>query len=261
MKMGSAFLLRDSFEIRIKYQTLTLQAMKKTHQIVFALFLLAPFTVICQQETSPAFSVDQKNRVLGSIGNPIGASTPGFNRRTEDIKGTPYVFENWMDGKVLLKDGQEISGQGAFNVDALDHGGVLVLLPNGDIVDARESLINELQVTDAGKVRTFRPIKSSKLSGKDAGVWVVEVIYETDVFSFIKRHYKYIRHADNRGPYTAERDYHEYISEAEYYLGKNDNYTRIKLHKSSIEEVDKTLGSKLKGGITEEELVEAMKGE
>jgi hypothetical protein len=225
----------------------------------FPLFVLILFTqVMISQETS-SFSVDNYNRVVSSIGVTFNPASPGFSAYNEDILGTPYIFDDVMPGKIKLRDGNELSAEVAFNIHAVGNGGFVVFLPNGNAVDVRESLVSELQISNEGKFQIFKPVESSEIIENSTGIWVVEILYEDDEIVFMKRQTKYIRTADDRGPYSAQRKYHEYLNEIEYYLGMNSAYSKIRLNKNSIESVVPELKGKLKGAVTETSLVETLK--
>ncbi len=205
-----------------------------------------------------ALSADPNSRALASIGSAISSGSPGISERTIDIKGSPYVFEKWLPGKIVLRDGRILSREAAFNVDATLGGGIVVLLPNGDAVDVLEVLVQELELSSEKSTHVFRPFKSFYIAGKEMDTWVMEVLHEDSTSVFLKRHLKYMRNADYGEAYSAERTYHEYIDEVEYYLVLEGTYSKIRLKKSSIESVSPEIARRIKGAITEESLVKAL---
>jgi hypothetical protein len=225
---------------------------------VLPILFLAWYVELTHAQDAPV-TIDPNSRALAGIGNAISVGSPGFTKRTEDVRGTPYLFEKWLPGKVLLKDGRILSRDAAFNVDASAGGGIVVLLPNGDAVDVLEVLVEEMEIVSETQNHVFRPFKSFYITGKEMSTWLMEVLYEDSTSVFLKRHSKYIRNADYGGAYSAERRYHEYIDEVEYYLGLAGKYSKIRLKKNSIQSVSPELADSINGPVSEESLVEALK--
>jgi hypothetical protein len=204
-------------------------------------------------------TIDPNSRALASIGNTISVGSPVYTESAKEVRGSPYLFEKWLPGQVLLKDGRILSRDAAFNVDASAGGGIVVLLPNGDAVDVLEGLVEEVEIVSETQKHIFRPFKSFYITGKEMSTWLMEVLYEDSTSVFLKRHSKYIRNADYGGAYSADRRYHEYIDEVDYYLGLAGKYSKIRLKKNSIQSISPELADSINGPVSEESLVEALK--
>jgi hypothetical protein len=203
-------------------------------------------------------SPDPGGSPLGDISNAITPGDPRFGS-TIDVKGTPFVYEDWLDGTITLRDGKQFAFPRAFNVDALGAGGFLYLPSNGEPVDLTESLVRELQLVSASGSHVFRPVQSASLAGRNSGLWVVEVLHEIDAMGFYKRHAKAIRMTEGSSTYTIEPRSYQYITELEYYIRTGQDFTRIRLNKASIKAVSPQLAGKIKGAVSESSVIEAMK--
>lgn len=196
---------------------------------------------------------------LGSVNNNILMGMPGASERSESLRGTPNVFKDWMNGMIYLKDGNQYASNAAFNVDCITGAGIIILTPSGDALDVRESLVSELRIEEAGRTHTFRPVPAKILSGRDAGLWVVEVLHEDGNDALYKRHVKLLRMSNQSSTYNTEGRHYSYADENEYYLQLNNKVTRIRLNASDLKKSAPHIAAKIKGRITEDSLVDALR--
>lgn len=87
-------------------------------------------------------------------------STPihGFDSRTSDLKGSPYLFDKWMKGNVTSRSGKNIDSL-QINYDIMNH--MVEIKVNKYVKAASEAEINGFSVADEyGQKRDFISVSS-----------------------------------------------------------------------------------------------------
>lgn len=127
---------------------------------------------------------ESRMRQVSSMG---ANSTPihGFDNRTSDVKGSPYLFDKWMEGNVTSQGGKEIDSL-KINYDILNH---LVEIKVDKVVKAaNEADISSFSVTDEyGQEKKFISLSEYHLPDKKF-VGFAEVLFEGNNISLIKKY-------------------------------------------------------------------------
>ena len=76
-----------------------------------------------QQVVSNAFT-EQELRTLGNI-TPYSPGVTGFDNRYEGVKGTPYWYDNWQSGYVVVQGKGKLEKSIPLQLDAYNHFSLL----------------------------------------------------------------------------------------------------------------------------------------
>lgn len=160
----------------------------------------------------------------------------------EGAKGTPELFETYLEAVIFMKNGKNIDGVkvNLFNMDDL-----VVSKPYKGLdalYDIEENDINRFMVTmPNGSERTFLRIDRSTFTGNFGQTGFYETM--TKDGAFIKRSYKEFKKAEKAGGYSSGPSRDEFVLVELYYLRKagENEYTDFKLTKKSV---SKILGKK-----------------
>jgi hypothetical protein len=195
---------------------------------------------------------------LVGLGNAVTLHTQGIGGNAGELLGSPNLYDQWLSGTVFLKDGKSVQRDSAFNINAADWGGLNILLPNGDAIDVRESLISRTVIQAEDGEHIYKPFPAHLFDEKLQGDWLLRVLFEKDEIVFLRHERKTLREADFTGPYASGRRYHEYIVEVSYYIGVDDVLTKVRLRKSVIADVLPDVAAQIKGVIDEASIVFAL---
>lgn len=199
--------------------------------------------------------------ILTLISNRIHRNADQTTIHGVEVKGTPYVLDDWTPGIIALEDGRALAEDIGMNIDATQGGGLFVLMPNGDAVGVRVEMIGEVRVRSPRGDRIFKAFDARLLNSKESGLWLAEVLFENKRVALLKRHSKLLREPDYRGAYSSGVRYYQYVEESTYFIRIHNEYTAIRLSKGSIKSVSREIAERLKGKVTEQMLIEALGAE
>ncbi len=160
-----------------------------------------------------------------------------FDFRYEGVKGTPYLYENWMEGYVNFIGNEEEADPKTYkmNINLYEHQ-VYVALSSGAVGSLPAKMIKNINFkTPSGEVR-FIPlprkiIEASNLSG--SGYY--ELLHQGAI-TLIKNHKKIFQAADFKGAYSSDIRYDEYKDDIKYYISSDGkNFEKIRLNSKYLE--------------------------
>ncbi|MFW6222265.1 MAG: hypothetical protein ACOC3T_01500 [Bacteroidota bacterium] len=203
--------------------------------ITALLFLLIIYPLRGQELTGDVIE-DNMKALQGMQGN---VQVRTFNVGYEGIKGTPYLFDEWLPGNILLYGEKLLTGV-PIKFDAY----------NNDLVYLNESMMDSL-VINKQNVLEFE-------IGRD-GNWILfskynltnnkhklDIKFAESLYAgkskLIRYHFKNLIKADYTGAYNSGVKYDELIPESQLYLIKPDNIM-IKL-KANHRSILKAFGEK-----------------
>jgi hypothetical protein len=167
--------------------------------------------------------------------SPTGSPIHGFDNRTSEVKGSPYLFDNWVEGDITTNSGKKVDSL-EINYDILNH--LVEIKVNKVVKAASEAEISGFSIIDKyGQKRNF--ISLSKYHLPDTKlVGFAEVLFEGDKISLIKKYeIKYI-----------EPNYVEHfdVGSMDAQLLKKDHYYLLRDNKLEEFHKRKSFGDKKK---------------
>lgn len=198
-------------------------------RLVLSILLIIPAIVFGQDDNSMVKTEENLRNISRSAGMVM---TTNMDELYEGIKGTPYLFDTWREGNIILKDSSLIRDINIkYNVYTDD---VFYLnSTSGDslIIDRYRIDAFEIKGDSPADLLLFRDIRL-KPGSKDKSTFA-RVLYNGETKLLIKYIKVFIK-ADYKGAYTAGRKYDEYTDNSQYYIMKNNELNRIKLNKKAI---------------------------
>lgn len=134
-----------------------------------------------------------------------------------EVKGSPYLYEEFQDGVLYFKDMTKMSGL-KLNYNCVT-GDILFIYDDKTYITARED-INYFAIFPTQGDTIFLFIKQFLPEVRHPEY--LEVLYNEHSV-LLKRHLKTFKEASVKTPYHANRDYNEYINKEEYCLKLTSN--------------------------------------
>ena len=214
----------------------------KTHQIIFLSFLIFSQFLFCTlnsiaQDVNELVAQESNLVALKKIGTSQFASVMTFDNRYEGIKGTPYVFEKYESGKIILKSDKVLNNGFEVNINAVD-GKAWALVDSSQEIQIDNVYIKSITVNDNQKKRTFIPYKVSMVEGNSNKSEILyEQLYADKNYQFLKKHSRNLKKADYTRAFAPDIRYDEYIKREEYYLLANNKWSKVKIKKGAISKI------------------------
>lgn len=173
------------------------------------------------------------------VGNlsPYIVSQMGFDNRYQGIKGTPFLFDKWQEGKVMLVKQDTFSVSLQLNID-LVNSAVTILLPNGAIGQIQATHLKKIQVKDANnQLNEWIVAFELEIEGTDNARQQIYQVLKEGHFTLLKSTQKRLQKADYKGAYNVGNKFDEFVTETTYWLREGDEpYQKIKLKRKALEE-------------------------
>jgi hypothetical protein len=191
---------------------------------ILILLALISFTSAAQKTPDPTgYEAKENLRELGSVYSTGTVKT--FDNRYEGVKGTPYVFEEFRQGEVFLKNKNKVVIE-ALNYNCFENE-ITYMDPSTDEV----RLLNKFQVDlftiqDGDKVLRFVPLQL-----EDAETIFVEVLYNKGSIAYKVYKKEWVK-ANYEGGYSADRKYDEFVDKYDLYFSKKGDNTLYQAKKS-----------------------------
>ena len=153
-----------------------------------------------------------------------------YNKTYMQIKGNPYLTDDWVKGTVYLKDGNTIP-KAEFKFDTY---GQFILVYNEELkrlVLPEENLVTAFSYNDKGINSYFKRVHSDLGVKEIHSDYFLEVLYEGKI-AFYKLHQKTV--LPLRTPEMPFID--EFINEDRYYIYLNGKYEIAHLKKSYLKQ-------------------------
>ncbi len=153
-----------------------------------------------------------------------------YNKTYMQIKGNPYLTDDWVKGTVFLKDGNTIP-KAEFKFDTY---GQFILVYNEELkrlVLPEENLVAAFSYNDKGINRYFKRVHSDLGVKKIHSDYFLEVLHEGKI-AFYKLHQKTV--LPLRTPEMPFID--EFINEDRYYIYMNNTFEIARLKKSYLKQ-------------------------
>jgi len=136
---------------------------------------------------------------------------------TYEVKGTPYLYEEFQNGELYFKDMTKMSGL-KLNYNCTT-GDILFIYDDKTYITARDD-INYFVIYPTKGDTIF--LFNKQLLPEERHPEYLEILYNERSVLF-KRHLKTYKEASVKTPYHANRDYNEYVDKEEYCIKLTSN--------------------------------------
>lgn len=162
--------------------------------------------------------------------------------RVDGVKGSPFLFEDWVEGQVTLKkqaEEKEEEEAKSFRMNLnLFEKKLYVLLYDGTIGRLPVEYIKDLHInTPNGKIQ-FGFFPEVQVEGvNNSNGELLEILSDEQII-FLKHHKKSLLEAEFKGDYGAPNRFDEYKDQVTYFISSDGkDFHKIKLNRKSLEEV------------------------
>lgn len=167
---------------------------------------------------------------LGSL-SPYSPGVRGFDNRYEGVKGSPYWYEDWQNGYIVVQDKGKISQPVSLQLDQYNR--TLYFRIEGKTsgyLPAKQIQSVELENGDF-----WGSFPESLVESQKSDKWKFYRVLHRGNFTLLKSGDKILKKADYQGAYSPDRRYDEFISEESYYFSAdNKTFEKIRLRKKTI---------------------------
>ncbi|MBK7870173.1 MAG: hypothetical protein IPJ74_05530 [Saprospiraceae bacterium] len=188
-------------------------------KVILCSFFAIAVSICCFGQQPPPIDVEQNLRALGNL-TPLSAGAIGFDNRYEGIKGTPFLFEDWVTGNIQFVKQDTFSTSVKLNVDLITQT-ITVQLRDGSLGEITAAYVQAIKISDPifpRKMRNYIVVREGDIEGlKSVRPKFYEALYKGE-FMFLKSIQKKFRKADYAGAYSADRRYDEFLTEEVYWL-------------------------------------------
>lgn len=188
-----------------------------------------------QKEETKTGSYERSPTNITAIANinPLSPGAVGFDDRYEGVKGTPLLYDDWMEGNLFLKDNRWVRNI-KMNLDIHD-GFLYILTPeNGQTFTLSNEEINEVHLFSEGETILFQKFLPEQFEKKIDPDQLFEVLAQGEC-TFLKLSKKLFKEADYQGAYSADRRYDEFVPSTSYYLTNSEGlFEKIKLTEKAL---------------------------
>ncbi len=173
-----------------------------------------------EETTLENYEASENLRELGSSSGTGAVQT--FDNRYKGVKGSVYVFENWLPGELFLKEKKKVHFPN-LNYDVYDNYVVYKEEIGGTILEVNKRLIDFFYIYAEDTLK-FVPVKLSKTTGTS----FAEILYEgeTKLYRVFKKEFL---KANYEGGYSADREYDEFVDKISFQVHFPGQETLIKL--------------------------------
>jgi hypothetical protein len=149
-----------------------------------------------------------------------------FDNRYEGVKGTPYVFENWLPGEVFMNNKRKTTIR-ELNYNCFDNEIVFLDPATGTPRILNKYLVDLFQIKAGSGTITFVPVILK--DGEDPVF--AQVLYNQGSMMY-KVYGKDFLKADYEGAYSADRKYDQFVDKSDLYFLKKGDHVLYKVRKS-----------------------------
>ena len=195
------------------------------------LMLIPVFIVSAQTSENTNLTRDSFESIIRADEN----SPIVYSNRYEGIRGTPFLFEDWIAGELVLTNNSRFN-EVEIKYDMMENN-LLVLNGSGVAIYPSRTIIKSFHFTDnTGIHRSFINLAFVNYNlGPDSHSGYVEQLFEGNN-RLIAKKIKYLKFVEARGAYSENKSYDEFrYSPAEYYWINNEGeVTLLKGGKKNI---------------------------
>lgn len=180
--------------------------------------LISGFTVSAQTRENSNLTRDS----FESLVSADEISTIVYNNRYEGIRGTPFLFDDWIPGELVLTNNKRFIGV-EIKYDMMEDN-VLIINSSGIAIYPNKSIVKSFHFRNSeGVYRNFINLAHADYHlGPEGNTGYVELLYEGKN-SLVAKNVKFLKRVEARGAYSENRTYDEFrYSPTEYYWINNE---------------------------------------
>lgn len=182
-----------------------------------------------QQVVSNAFT-EQELRTLGNI-TPYSPGVTGFDNRYEGVKGTPYWYDNWQSGYVVVQGKGKLEKSIPLQLDAYNH--MIYFRIEDKVAGFLPAKSVQSVILDDGSV--WQSFPEAMVAGNKSEKWKFYRVLHQGDYLLLGSADKILKKADYQGAYSADRRYDEFLVEEGYFLSADQkSFEKIKLKTKQI---------------------------
>lgn len=179
-------------------------------------------------------SFSKSDELKRSLNASNSRQTTGFDNRYEGVHGTPFLFDNWLEGDLTLNDSAVVRDKMKYKFELVNNT-IWLKMATGEerILYNRELLALELKAADGSKYM----IKKMKLPDITEKNHFSIVLFENEKATLVKDIKKVFRKAnlEDKGIVTVGKAYDWFEDVVKYYLKTgNTAFEEINLKKSKL---------------------------
>ncbi len=159
----------------------------------------------------------------------------GFDNRYEGVKGSPYLFEDWLEGALTLNDSAVVRDKMKYKFELVNNT-IWLKLNTGEerILYNKELMALDLTARDGTKL-TIKKVNLPDITEKNH---FAIFLFENDKFTLVKNVKKVFKKAnlEDKGIVTVGNAFDSFAEEVKYYLkaGGKTYFEEINLKKSRL---------------------------
>lgn len=203
------------------------------------LFSISIFLIPCGFSQQTTTSIYQKGisayENLQAIGNlsPYSPGGIGFDTRYQGVKGTPRMLDTLLPSYLRI-GGREDYFELLADIDLVSNSLIYAHPKTKKMYEVPLDVISEVIINKDGEEMVFRSTKGKKFDREIREQKFFQVLKDGEN-QFIKIPLKTFVQASYKGPYSADRRFDEFQSEAKYYLMNSDGvFCQVQMNRKSL---------------------------
>lgn len=197
--------------------------------LTLGILTLAPHTLSAQTTGNNDFTQQD----LVNLGNltPYSPGVRGFDNRYEGVKGSPYWYEDWQNGYIVIQGKGKISQSISLHLDQYNQ----VLYFRAERKTSGYLQAGQVQSIELDNGDRWESLPESLVESQKSDKWKFYRVLHRGNLTLLKSAEKILKKADYQGAYSPDRRYDEFIAEEFYYFSPdNKNFEKIRLRKKSM---------------------------
>jgi hypothetical protein len=202
---------------------------------LFLLFILSVTRAqVAATDNASMNSFTKQDQLYRVLDQKSARNVQTFDNRYEGVKGTPFVFEDWSEGMLMLKDSAKVTEQLVYKFD-LTKNELWIKLPTGQqrILYNNELLEFEFYRPD-GKKHIFKKVKLPENADKNH---FGQILFEGENITLVKDTRKIFRKSnlEDKGLVTVGNAYDWFEEVTDFYIKMNGrSLEKIKMKKGDF---------------------------
>lgn len=192
------------------------------------------------------------SQVIGTNLNP-SSSLIAQKPFEKGIEGSPFLLEDWADGRVYLNDGKKMFETQKLNYNVRDDR--LKVLVGEGFVDIFGSNVNSFVIREGQNERKFVSSSEYNLDNNSKEKGFFEVLYEGEACQLVEHHYIYLKRATyNQALMVGEENDKIMVKSNFFYVNNEGNVSELRKFKDLKKIVGSDIATK-KISMNKEELM------
>jgi hypothetical protein len=188
------------------------------NKLIFLLFLLLIPLDQHGQQIPEDYTDEPKFIDMLELGRNILIT---YNMGYDEVRGTPYLFEEFHNGSLYFTNRTKISGL-KINYDCINRDILFEWEGKNYSIGRNDIEYFTISTDQTDSILLFKRIFLPQAREQE----YLEILYDARSYLF-KRYLKDFQEAEVKSPYQVSRDYNEYINKVEYFVKLDGNDIQI----------------------------------